>query len=225
MSAPAFIFLKNKTVLESVNGADQLTLQTLLDKYAPLDRDGASTPESTACSTSEQDPPKSKSQERRFSLSSGILRRIWHSEALQDVEPGCLPPVHVFNDILAQLAVTLRPSTQLRASRSPGEKPIFEPMLSLYCPLESGEVCHLISCWYWCVILMSLRKYIIDATVKELASRTNSQVQVIDITHLAADRCGSYWLGQLLTTATETAKIKSELMICVNFSARFTPCS
>lgn len=44
--------------------------------------------------------------------------------------------------------------------------------------------------------LMNTMQYIIDATVKELARRTTSQIQVIDIARLAAEQCGHYWIGE-----------------------------
>lgn len=140
MAAPAFIFFKNKTVLDSVNGADQEALQTLLGKHASLERDCADSLESTVVSNPKHDTPDPKRQENCFPLSNGHLQSIWQPEAFQNLDPTCLPPTHHFNDVLSQLSVTLNQSTQLRAARSPIETPISEPTLTLYCPVESGEV-------------------------------------------------------------------------------------
>ncbi|CUA74937.1 Protein MSP1 [Rhizoctonia solani] len=79
----------------------------------------------------------------------------------------------MLQDALAQLLVTLQPQTQYRAAYSTGGLPLVEPTLALYCPIEGGD-------------------YVIDDTVKELASRVNGDVIVIDAAQLAAGEYGSF---------------------------------
>lgn len=130
----------------SLNGADQMALQALptLQDELTSRGDGAS----TLGSASENDPLKPKRQEDYFSLSHGLLRSIWHPEAFRVLDPTSLPPAHYLNDILAQLSITLNPSTQLRAARSPVDTPISEPTLMLYSPMECGEVGFTLLCPY-----------------------------------------------------------------------------
>ncbi|KAG1756507.1 uncharacterized protein EDB91DRAFT_19958 [Suillus paluster] len=86
---------------------------------------------------------------------------------------NALPPPELFEEALTNLHITLHPQTQHRAAYSSSSGPPLEPTLALYCPIEGGD-------------------YIIDATVKELAHRTGSEVLVIDAVQLAAGECGHF---------------------------------
>ncbi|KAH7340850.1 hypothetical protein B0J17DRAFT_627154 [Rhizoctonia solani] len=98
---------------------------------------------------------------------------IWAGKSLGEGEARTLPPEDMLQDALAQLLVTLQPQTQYRAAYSSSGIPLVEPTLALYCPIEGGD-------------------YVIDDTVKELASRVNGDVIVIDAAQLAAGEHGSF---------------------------------
>ncbi|CAE6414221.1 unnamed protein product [Rhizoctonia solani] len=99
---------------------------------------------------------------------------IWTGKSLgEGGEARTLPPEDMLQDALAQLLVTLQPQTQYRAAYSSNGVPLVEPTLALYCPIEGGD-------------------YIIDDTVKELASRVNGDVIVMDAAQLAAGEHGSF---------------------------------
>ncbi|KAG6854632.1 hypothetical protein C0991_004234 [Blastosporella zonata] len=84
-----------------------------------------------------------------------------------------LPPPENFDDALNKLLITLHPQTQHRATyTSPLGAPT-EPTLALYSPIEGGD-------------------YIIDATVAELARRTDAEVLVLDAVQLAAGEWGQF---------------------------------
>ncbi|XP_006458194.1 hypothetical protein AGABI2DRAFT_199581 [Agaricus bisporus var. bisporus H97] len=84
-----------------------------------------------------------------------------------------LPPPEVFEEALHHLHITLHPQTQHRAVYPSTSGPPVEPTFGLYCPIEGGD-------------------YIIDATVRELARRTNAEVLVIDAVQLAAEEWGQF---------------------------------
>lgn len=87
-----------------------------------------------------------------------------------------LPPPHIFQDALDNLLISLHPQTQHRAAyASPLSAPT-EPTLALYCPIEGGD-------------------YVIDATVRELARRTDAEVLVLDAAQLAAGEWGHFGPG------------------------------
>jgi hypothetical protein len=87
-----------------------------------------------------------------------------------------LPPTDVFEEALHHLHITLHPQTQHRAVYPSTSGPPVEPTFGLYCPIEGGD-------------------YIIDATVRELARRTNAEVLVIDAVQLAAGEWGQFGKG------------------------------
>ncbi|KAG8727606.1 hypothetical protein FRC12_022365 [Ceratobasidium sp. 428] len=82
-----------------------------------------------------------------ISLSEKALDAIWNSRALREADMSCLPPPYAVEDALSKLLVTFKPLA------SPSElpevsdnkdsakaKPVVEPSLMIYCPLEGGEV-------------------------------------------------------------------------------------
>ncbi|KAG8748299.1 hypothetical protein FRC10_007690 [Ceratobasidium sp. 414] len=100
---------------------------------------------------------------------------IWSGPTLD--ETRTLPPDDMLQDALAQLLVTIQPQTQYRAAYvGPGGSPLVEPTMALYCPIEGGDAL----------------QHVIDDTVKELASRIQADVIVIDAAQLAAGEHGSF---------------------------------
>ncbi|KAJ7109306.1 hypothetical protein C8R44DRAFT_802169 [Mycena epipterygia] len=102
------------------------------------------------------------------------LEILWRPES----DPGpssqaALPPPEIFDEALHNLHITLHPQTQHRAAYASPIGPLLEPTLALYCPIEGGE-------------------YVIDATVRELARRTNAEVLVLDAVQLAAGEWGTF---------------------------------
>ncbi|QRV95349.1 AAA family ATPase [Ceratobasidium sp. AG-Ba] len=106
-------------------------------------------------------------------LPACALDAMWKSQAMNTVDPRALPPSCYLGDALSQLRTTLLPKVQHNATHVGLGSQIVEPTLALFCPIEGGE-------------------YVIDATVKELAEKTNSEVQVIDMAQVAADRWGVF---------------------------------
>lgn len=97
-------------------------------------------------------------------------------DALDANMSNSLPPPDILEEALNNLHITLHPQTQHRASYPSPTGPQVEPTLALYCPIEGGE-------------------YVIDETVRELASRTGSEVVVIDSVQLAASEWGHFGKG------------------------------
>ena len=90
-----------------------------------------------------------------------------------------LPSSEMLEDPLDSLLLTLHPKNQHRAVYPSGpEGRLVEPTMGIYCPLEGGH----------CVV---------DATVRELASRTGSEVLVLDAVQLAAGEWGAFGKGIL----------------------------
>jgi hypothetical protein len=90
-----------------------------------------------------------------------------------------LPSSDMLEDPLDSLLLTLHPKNQHRAVYPSGPSGrLVEPTLGIYCPLEGGH----------CVV---------DATVRELASRTGSEVLVLDAVQLAAGEWGAFGKGIL----------------------------
>ena len=90
-----------------------------------------------------------------------------------------LPPPEVLEEALNSLLITLHPKIQHKAVYPSGSSGrLVEPTLGLYCPFEGGD----------CVV---------DATVRELASRTGSEVLVLDAVQLAAGEWGAFGKGIL----------------------------
>ncbi|KAF7363385.1 AAA domain-containing protein [Mycena sanguinolenta] len=102
------------------------------------------------------------------------LEILWQPEF--DPEPSnrdALPPPEIFDEALHNLHITLHPQTQHQATYLPPLGALVEPTLALYCPIEGGD-------------------YVIDATVRELARRTNAEVLVLDAAQLAAGEWGAF---------------------------------
>ncbi|KAG7092332.1 hypothetical protein E1B28_008693 [Marasmius oreades] len=87
-----------------------------------------------------------------------------------------LPPEDILEEALHNLHVALHPQTQNHAVFASPLGPPIEPSLGLYCPIEGGE-------------------YVIDATVKELATRTGAEVLILDSVQLAAGEWGDFGPG------------------------------
>ncbi|KAK0459644.1 uncharacterized protein EV420DRAFT_278671 [Desarmillaria tabescens] len=101
---------------------------------------------------------------------------LWTPTELPDGESmnaACLPPPEILEEALNNLHITLHPQTQNRAVYASPQGPPTEPTLALYCPIEGGD-------------------YVVDATVKELARRTGSEVVVLDAVQLAAGEWGDF---------------------------------
>jgi hypothetical protein len=101
------------------------------------------------------------------------------SDATPTSTSDILPSSDMLEDPLDSLLITLHPKNQHRAvylSEPSGR--LVEPTMGIYCPLEGGH----------CVV---------DATVRELASRTGSEVLVLDAVQLAAGEWGAFGKGIL----------------------------
>ncbi|KAK2466983.1 hypothetical protein APHAL10511_001241 [Amanita phalloides] len=101
------------------------------------------------------------------------LHILWSSDHDLTSHPHHLPPPQLLEEALNNLHITLHPQTQHRATYSSPLGSPLEPTLGLYCPIEGGE-------------------YVIDATVRELALRTGSEVLVLDAVQLAASEWGHF---------------------------------
>ncbi|KAJ6502610.1 hypothetical protein C8R45DRAFT_1191925 [Mycena sanguinolenta] len=144
-------------------------------------------PDTPASSTSPPEPPEEPEKIKRrvkakepvrdvpLELPEGLaLQILWQPEF--DPEPSnqeALPPPEIFDEALHNLHITLHPQTQHRATYLPPFGALVEPTLALYCPIEGGD-------------------YVIDATVRELARRTNAEVLVLDTAQLAAGEWGAF---------------------------------
>ncbi|QRV80902.1 AAA family ATPase [Ceratobasidium sp. AG-Ba] len=120
--------------------------------------------------------PKEESQEPLDlpeKISAPALDCIWNSPALATTNSRALPPPTHLEDALSQLRITLLSKTQHKAVHVVEGSELVEPTLAFFCPIEGGE-------------------YVIDATVKELAKKTNSDVQVIDMMQVAAGEWGVF---------------------------------
>ncbi|KAK0197193.1 hypothetical protein F5146DRAFT_34122 [Armillaria mellea] len=101
---------------------------------------------------------------------------LWTPAELPDGEPigaASLPPPEILEEALNNLHITLHPQTQNHAVYASPQGPPTEPTLALYCPIEGGD-------------------YVVDATVRELARRTGSEVVVLDAVQLAAGEWGDF---------------------------------
>ncbi|QRV95294.1 AAA family ATPase [Ceratobasidium sp. AG-Ba] len=120
--------------------------------------------------------PKEESQEPLDlpdKISAPALDSMWNSPALATTDSRALPPPTHLEDALSQLRITLLSKTQHKAVHVVEGSELVEPTLAFFCPIEGGE-------------------YVIDATVKELAEKTNSDVQVIDMMQVAAGEWGVF---------------------------------
>ncbi len=117
-------------------------------------------------------------------LQPDIHSTLWH--AFTEAGPGkCganapdssgaagLPEPWLLQEAYENLLLTLHPQTQHRATYHSSDGGLVEPTLALYCPIEGGD-------------------YVIDATVREIATRTGADVVVIDALDLAAGEHGKY---------------------------------
>jgi hypothetical protein len=107
---------------------------------------------------------------------------LWHPEyegsegAGPPPIPG-LPKPWLVQKALFNLSLTLHPQTQHRATYPTASGGPLEPTLALYCPIEGGD-------------------YVIDATVREIATKAGAEVLVIDAAHLAAGEWGKFGKGK-----------------------------
>ncbi|KAJ7156035.1 hypothetical protein C8R43DRAFT_998942 [Mycena crocata] len=145
--------------------------------------DGPDTPINSASppEPSSEEPEKAKRKSRTspketeipLELPEGLaLEILWRPDSAPD-PPNNLPPPEIFDEALHNLHITLHPQTQHRATYASPIGPLLEPTLALYCPIEGGE-------------------YVIDATVRELARRTDAEVLVLDAVQLAAGEWGAF---------------------------------
>ncbi|KAF7305108.1 AAA domain-containing protein [Mycena kentingensis (nom. inval.)] len=144
------------------------------DAPAPEDSERVKRKATTRLTTAlPKDPPKEP--ENAVELPEGLEARILWTP---DAEPGpshdsALPPPELFEEALHNLHITLHPQTQHRATFASPLGPLVEPTLALYCPIEGGD-------------------YVIDATVREMARRTDAEVLVLDAAQLAAGEWGLF---------------------------------
>jgi hypothetical protein len=68
-----------------------------------------------------------------------VLESVWISEVLQNTDSSCLPPPCMLNDAFALIRTALQNPAQLEAAQSVN-KTVHELSLTLYCPIEGGEV-------------------------------------------------------------------------------------
>ncbi|KAG8713207.1 hypothetical protein FRC09_018974 [Ceratobasidium sp. 395] len=122
-------------------------------------------------------------------LSTRALDSMWNSSAMSNADSRALPPPYHLEDALSQLRITLLPKTQRKAVHVIEGSQLVEPTLALYCPVEGGE-------------------YVIDATVKDLAEKTNSEVQVIDMAQVAAGEWGSFAAAEFRLKNNPLGKVK-----------------
>ena len=105
---------------------------------------------------------------------------LWTADTVRPdpLDSSVLPPPEIFENVLNNLHIILHPQTQHRAIYTSPAGPPIEPTLALICPIEGGD-------------------YVVDATVRELAHRTNSEVVVLDAVQLAAGEWGAFGNGKL----------------------------
>ncbi|CAE7206546.1 unnamed protein product [Rhizoctonia solani] len=164
-SVPTCLFFKQKSVVDRFQGVDEGEIGKLLEKHASTE------PEAPSEKT-EEDPTKEASPEPS-KFSEGFLQGLWNPQVLQESNTY-LPPKHMLDDIHAQLSIVLSPTTQSRAARSDKDKPVSEPSLTLYCPLEGGE-------------------HVVDATVQALADRCNADILMLDLSQLVIEQWSGVW--------------------------------
>ncbi|KAJ7905429.1 hypothetical protein B0H14DRAFT_2660239 [Mycena olivaceomarginata] len=151
----------------------------------PSESPGDGPPDTPANSATPPEPPEEPEKTKRrvkpkepdvpLELPEGLAQEIlWRPESDSlPLNQAALPPPEIFDEVLHNLHLTLHPQTQHRATYLSPLDPLVEPTLALYCPIEGGE-------------------YVIDATVRELARRTNAEVLVLDAVHLAAGEWGAF---------------------------------
>ncbi|QRV80906.1 AAA family ATPase [Ceratobasidium sp. AG-Ba] len=106
-------------------------------------------------------------------LPPSALEHMWSSPFFVNVESSALPVPGNFENTLSQLRISLLSKTQRKAVHVAEGSKLVEPALALFCPIEGGE-------------------YVVDATVKQLAEKTNSEVQVVDMAQVAAGEWGAF---------------------------------
>lgn len=122
---------------------------------------------------------------------------LWTAESLADKPPTAAhPPPEIYEEALNNLWLTLHPQTQYRAAYSSSQGAPVEPTLALYCPVEGGD-------------------YVLDATVRELARQTESDVVVLDAVHLAAGECGQFGKGQYPPSAVLSCSLTLSIQLPV----------
>ncbi|KAG8724144.1 hypothetical protein FRC09_000102 [Ceratobasidium sp. 395] len=208
-TTPTFVLLKQKEVVETIEGNELTAITAAINKHAPQAdestpttqepsevpsepnmvepaknedaKDEAAKEEDAKDETVKDEEPKETTKETTPTppepkspvvLSSKALESMWNSETLSNIDSTALPPPRHFDDTLSQLRITFLPKTQHQAAHVIDKSLLVEPTLALFCPIEGGE-------------------YVIDATVKELAQKTDAEVQVIDMAHVAAGEWGN----------------------------------
>ncbi|KAF8797953.1 AAA-domain-containing protein [Phlegmacium glaucopus] len=120
--------------------------------------------------------PSNEKDPERLELPDG-LDILWlptDSTVSSSISPNPTLPPEILEEALDNLLITLHPQNQHRAVHPSGfSSRLVEPTLGLYCPIEGGD-------------------YVVDATVRELASRTGSEVLVLDAVQLAAGEWGEF---------------------------------
>lgn len=134
-----------------------------------------------------EEPEKVKTRRPRLSAASkeldtvslpGGLNILYDPSSSEDHGNGnsARPPPDIFENALHNLHLTLHPHIQHQAAYPSQSSSRLEPTLALYCPIEGGD-------------------YVIDATVREMARATNSEVVILDSVHLAAGEWGMFGKG------------------------------
>jgi hypothetical protein len=143
-------------------------------------------PSNTETSPGELERPKRRTKSSTTSSKEldplpSELDILWTADTVRPdpLDSSVLPPPEIFENVLNNLHIILHPQTQHRAIYTSPAGPPIEPTLALICPIEGGD-------------------YVVDATVRELAHRTNSEVVVLDAVQLAAGEWGAFGNGKLL---------------------------
>jgi hypothetical protein len=164
-------------------------------------------PDTTDIPFDEPDKPKRRNKILTTSIPKELdslpvgLDILWTpDENPQDPDTShssALPPPEILEEALNNLHIILHPKTQHRAIYTSPAGPPTEPTFALYCPIEGGE-------------------YIIDATVRELARRTGSEVVVLDAVQLAAGEWGAFGKCESFGASDRNP------IICIEHSREFT---
>lgn len=101
---------------------------------------------------------------------------LWLPEENLNAKESSLPPEEMIQEALSNLLVSFHPKTQHRATYPSSAGAPIEPSVTLYCPIEGGT-------------------YVIDATVQELARRTDADVLILDALDILAGEWGPFGKG------------------------------
>ncbi|KAJ7452486.1 hypothetical protein B0H11DRAFT_1742113 [Mycena galericulata] len=178
LSRPAVYSKRLSSSATPVSSSEPPPLESPSDGPDPPPSENSSNPSEPPADEPEKSKRKSKTPpkdtEVPLELPEGLaLEILWTPESDPGPSTQALPPPEIFDEALHNLHITLHPQTQHRATYPSPIGPLLEPTLALYCPIEGGE-------------------YVIDATVRELARRTNAEVLVLDAVQLAAGEWGAF---------------------------------